>query len=169
MSGGGGEAGRLLGLQLSGELALVHSTAPRPPPCIPTTLPQLTPLASFTPACSDQVPGYIELHPAFQAKGVSQIYICSVNDLFVVNAWRDHLLGMAALQPSETVQFAADYRGEWAAAMGIVMDARKGLGSFRAQRTAAIIEDGKVVKLIVEPVSSTRECRGVVKVVKGSF
>lgn len=39
---------------------------------------------AFTPACSSQVPGFIENEDAFRAKGVNQIYVVAVNDAFVV-------------------------------------------------------------------------------------
>jgi 2-Cys peroxiredoxin 5 len=46
---------------------------------------------SFTPTCSSQVPGFIADVEKFAAKGVDGIYIVSVNDLWVVNAWKKSL------------------------------------------------------------------------------
>jgi peroxiredoxin len=38
---------------------------------------------AFTPTCSLQAPGYIEKYDEFKAKGVTDIYILTVNDVFV--------------------------------------------------------------------------------------
>lgn len=46
---------------------------------------------SFTPTCHSQVPGFVGLYDKFKAKGINDIYIVTVNDLFVVNAWKKDL------------------------------------------------------------------------------
>jgi 2-Cys peroxiredoxin 5 len=38
---------------------------------------------AFTPTCHSQAPGYIEKYDEFKAKGVNEIYIICVNDVFV--------------------------------------------------------------------------------------
>jgi 2-Cys peroxiredoxin 5 len=38
---------------------------------------------AFTPTCHSQAPGYIEKYDEFKAKGVNEIFIVSVNDVFV--------------------------------------------------------------------------------------
>ncbi len=38
---------------------------------------------AFTPTCSSQAPGYIEKYDEFKAKGINEIYIITVNDVFV--------------------------------------------------------------------------------------
>jgi hypothetical protein len=38
---------------------------------------------AFTPTCTAQAPGYIEKYDEFKAKGINEIYILSVNDVFV--------------------------------------------------------------------------------------
>ena len=38
---------------------------------------------AFTPTCHSQAPGYIENHDEFKANGINEIYIISVNDVFV--------------------------------------------------------------------------------------
>ena len=42
---------------------------------------------AFSPTCSSQVPSYLERYNDFKAKGVNDIYIVAVNDMFVVQAW----------------------------------------------------------------------------------
>lgn len=55
---------------------------------------------SFTPTCHSQVPGYVELYEKFKGKGVEDIYIVAVNDMFVMNAWKKQLCG-----DKDTVKF----------------------------------------------------------------
>ena len=69
----------------------------------------------------------------------------SVNDPFVMGAWgQDQSVG-------DAVVMLADGNGELAAALGLTMDGSGfGLGS-RIQRFAAIIDDGVISWLAVEP------------------
>lgn len=60
---------------------------------------------SFTATCHSQVPGYIELFQEFKGKGVNEIYVVSVNDLFVVNAWKDNHLEQSGLKEDEIPKF----------------------------------------------------------------
>jgi len=48
------------------------------------------------------MPGYLDNYAQFKAKGVDDIYVVSVNDIFVVNAWKQNLLG-----DKDTVKFGA--------------------------------------------------------------
>ncbi len=74
----------------------------------------------------------------------------AVNDPFVMGAWgRDQKVG-------DSVLMLADGNGEFARSMGLEMDVTAvGLGR-RSQRYAAIIEDGIVVSLFVEPGSGLK-------------
>ena len=38
---------------------------------------------AFMPTCSLQAPGYIEKYDEFQAKGINEMYVITVNDVFV--------------------------------------------------------------------------------------
>ena len=80
-----------------------------------------------------------------RAKGADKVVCVSVNDPFVMGAWaQDQKVG-------DTVVMLADGNGELAGAMGLTMDGSGfGLGS-RIQRFAAIIDDGVVSWLAVEP------------------
>lgn len=98
---------------------------------------------SFTPTCHSQVPGFIADAAKFKAKGVDGIYVVSVNDLFVVNAWKKDLAG-------DNIQFAADDKAELAAALGIVLDATGALGGPRLKRAVIVVQDGKVASLEIE-------------------
>ena len=101
---------------------------------------------AFTPTCSDHhLPGFVVRADEIKAKGVDKIVCISVNDPFVMGAWGDDQ------KVGDSVVMLADGNGEFAAAMGLTMDGSGiGLGS-RSQRYAAIIEDGTVTWLGVEP------------------
>ncbi|WWC58317.1 uncharacterized protein I303_100857 [Kwoniella dejecticola CBS 10117] len=101
---------------------------------------------AFSPTCSSQVPGYLEQFSTFQSKGVKDIYVVAVNDMFVVNAWKEKLAG-----EKNTVKFAADDTSALASKLGLVLDGQAIFGGPRLQRGALVIEDGKVLHVAVEP------------------
>jgi peroxiredoxin len=101
---------------------------------------------AFTPTCSDHhLPGFVMRTEELEAKGVDKVVCLSVNDPFVMDAWgRDQKVGTSVVMLS-------DGNGEFTAAMGLPMDGSGvGLGS-RSQRYAAVIDDGVVTWLGVEP------------------
>ena len=100
---------------------------------------------AFTPTCSNQhLPGFVEHADAIRAKGVDDIICLSVNDAFVMDAWgKAHGTG-------DKVRMIADGNGDLAKALGLELDG-SGIGfGIRAQRFAAIVDDGVVTKLAVE-------------------
>ena len=101
---------------------------------------------AFTPTCSDHhLPGFVLRAEDLAAKGVDAVACVSVNDAFVMGAWGQ------AQGADGKVLMLADGNGEFAAAVGLEMDGSGfGLGT-RSQRYAAIIEDGVVTELLVEP------------------
>jgi peroxiredoxin len=101
---------------------------------------------AFTPTCSEKhLPGFLVRADDIKAKGVDTIACIAVNDAFVMGAW-------GASQDSDgQLQFLADGNGDFTAEMGLEMDGSGfGLGT-RSQRYAAIIDDGVVTELLVEP------------------
>jgi glutaredoxin/glutathione-dependent peroxiredoxin len=101
---------------------------------------------AFTPTCSDyHLPGFVLRADEIQAKGVDTIACLSVNDAFVMGAWgRDQGVG-------DRVLLLGDGNGDFTRAVGLELDGTGiGLG-LRSQRYAAILEDGVVKSLFVEP------------------
>ncbi len=101
---------------------------------------------AFTPTCSDyHLPGFVLRADELHAKNVDTIACVSVNDPFVMGAWgQDQKVG-------DKVLMLADGNGEFTRAMGLEADlSGAGLGT-RSQRYAAVIEDGVVTALFVEP------------------
>merc|ERR1711964_762907 len=80
--------------------------------------------AAFSPTCSDShIPGYIS-HPKLKSAG--KVFVISVNDAFVMNAWGKSL----DKDGSSGIRF---------------------LGTNRSERYAIVVEDGKVKSINVEP------------------
>jgi glutaredoxin/glutathione-dependent peroxiredoxin len=101
---------------------------------------------AFTPGCSRiHLPGFVQQAQAVTDKGVDTIACISVNDAFVMDAWgKDQGVG-------DSIVMLADGNGEFVKAMGLEMDgAGAGLGT-RSQRYAAIIDNGVITSLDVEP------------------
>jgi peroxiredoxin len=101
---------------------------------------------AFTPTCSDyHLPSYVIRYDDLKAKGVDSVVCVSVNDPFVMGAWGE------AQHVDGNILMLADGNGEFTKAMGLEMDGSAiGLGT-RSQRYAAIVEDGVVTTLQVEP------------------
>jgi peroxiredoxin len=101
---------------------------------------------AFTPTCTDyHLPGYVVRAGELRAKGVDAIACLSVNDPFVMDAWRrEEEVGTA-------IVMLADGNATFTRAMGLEFDGSPfGLGA-RSQRYAAVIDDGIVTALMVEP------------------
>ncbi len=100
---------------------------------------------AFTPTCSnDHLPTYIEHAHAIKAKGVDEIACIAVNDMFVMDAWSKQS------GAEGRVTLLSDGNGEFATAVGMVLDGSGfGLGN-RSLRYSMVVEDGTVTKLHVE-------------------
>jgi glutaredoxin/glutathione-dependent peroxiredoxin len=101
---------------------------------------------AFTPTCSDHhLPGFVLRADDLRAKGVDTIACLAVNDAFVMGAWGQ------SQNTGDSILMLADGNGEFTAEAGLEMDGSGfGLGT-RSQRYAAILDDGVVTELLVEP------------------
>lgn len=101
---------------------------------------------AFTPGCSKiHLPGFVADADSLKAKGVDRIACISINDAWVMEAWGE------AQGVGDKILLLADGNGDFTEAMGLAFDgAGFGLGK-RSQRYAAIIEDGVITSLDVEP------------------
>jgi peroxiredoxin len=91
---------------------------------------------------------------AIKDKGVDSIGIVSVNDVFVMNAWKKET------DLRDEAIFLADGNADFAKAIGLEMDGSGfGLG-IRSKRYSMLVEDGVVTKLNVEPSSGKVEVSG---------
>ncbi len=100
---------------------------------------------AFTPTCSGKhLPGFIQHAAEIKAKGVDRIFCLSVNDVYVMDAWRkDQRAG-------DAVSLLADGSAAFTRALGLELDlSGRGMG-IRSQRFALIAENGIVTHLFVE-------------------
>ncbi|KQA24319.1 glutathione peroxidase [Vibrio metoecus] len=100
---------------------------------------------AFTPTCSStHLPRYNELFPVFKEHGVDSILCVSVNDTFVMNAWKDD-------QNADQITFIPDGNGEFTDGMGMLVDKNDlGFGK-RSWRYSMLVKDGVVEKMFIEP------------------
>jgi peroxiredoxin len=101
---------------------------------------------AYTPGCSKiHLPGFVQGADELFGKGVDRIACIAVNDAWVMDAWgREQGVG-------DKITMLADGNGDFAKAMGLEFDGGGiGLG-LRSQRYAAVIEDGIITSLDVEP------------------
>ena len=101
---------------------------------------------AFTPTCSTlQLPGFEKYYfNMVNHAGIDEIYVSSVNDSFVMNAWAQHL-GI------KNVKVIPDGNGELADALGMLVDMSAITFGKRSRRFAVVINDGVVEKAFVEP------------------
>ncbi|MGM0593608.1 MAG: glutathione peroxidase [Pseudomonadota bacterium] len=100
---------------------------------------------AFTPTCSStHLPRYNELAGVFKENGVDDIVCLSVNDAFVMNAWKED-------QEAENVTLIPDGNGEFSEGMGMLVDKSDlGFGK-RSWRYSMLVKDGVVEKMFIEP------------------
>ena len=100
---------------------------------------------AFTPTCSSShLPRYNELAGVFKQHGVDSILCVSVNDTFVMNAWK-------ADQHAENITFVPDGNGEFTKGMNMLVEkADLGFGP-RSWRYSMLVRNGVVEKMFVEP------------------
>ena len=100
---------------------------------------------AFTPTCSaTHLPRYNQLAGLFKQHGVDEIVCVSVNDGFVMNAWKKD-------QEAENITVIPDGNGEFSEQMGMLVDKNDlGFGK-RSWRYSMYVADGTIEKMFVEP------------------
>jgi peroxiredoxin len=99
---------------------------------------------ALTPTCSEtHLPGFVSLVNEFKSKGVDSVVCISVNDAFVMNAWKNKL------DIKDEVDLLADGNADFAKAIGCEMDTGA-FGGVRLRRLAMLVDDGVVQKIGVE-------------------
>jgi peroxiredoxin len=99
---------------------------------------------AFTPTCSAKhLPGYEEKADELKKGGIDEIACVSVNDAFVLNAWKNQA-------NCDNVTMLADGNGDFAKAVGLSADmSGYGMG-VRSQRYSMVVDDGVVTEINVE-------------------
>ncbi|MCY3593178.1 MAG: peroxiredoxin [Acidobacteria bacterium] len=101
---------------------------------------------AMTPTCSEvHMPGFIENLEAIKSGNVDTVACLAVNDVFVINEWRK------ARSIPDDIVLLSDGNGDFTSKVGLELDAsRFGMGT-RSRRYAAIVDDGVLTYLGVEP------------------
>jgi peroxiredoxin len=117
---------------------------------------------AFTPTChKNHLPGFLGNADKIKAKGIDTIAVTGVNDVFVMDAWKEKT-GAAG-----KIEFLADGSAAFAKALGLDMDlGERGLG-LRSKRYAMVVDDGVVRTLNVEEAPGKADVSGAENLLKG--
>src|ERR1700719_1108510 len=109
---------------------------------------------AFTGTChKTHVPSILQSADAIKSTGVDTIAVTSVNDVFVMDAWKK-------ATAADKIEFLADGNGEFAKALELSFDGSgNGLGT-RSRRYSMLVEDGVVKKLNIEEAPGKVEVSG---------
>ncbi|KAF4682529.1 Peroxiredoxin-5, mitochondrial [Perkinsus olseni] len=108
---------------------------------------------AFTPTCTQtHLPSYLQQYDELKAKGVEVIACLAVNDSFVMQAWGK------ATGAEGKIRMLADIKADTAKALGVDFDVTPVLGNVRSKRFAAVIKDGKIAAIEVEPDNVGASC-----------
>src|SRR5262245_43235140 len=100
---------------------------------------------AFTPTCNNlHLPSFLNNLDAIKAKGVNSIAVVSVNDVFVMDAWKQ------SSGADGKIEFLADGNGEFTKAINMEFDATAGGLGTRSRRYSMLVDDGVVKKLNIE-------------------
>lgn len=101
---------------------------------------------AFTPTCHHlHLPGILADFENLKSGGVDVVACTSVNDVFVMDAWR------RALRAPDEMLFLADGNAGFARGLGLIFDGRQfGLGE-RSKRYAMWVINGSIQHLAIEP------------------
>lgn len=100
---------------------------------------------AYTPTCSSaHVPGFNNLVEKFKENGVDDIVCISVNDAFVMDAWKKD-------EEAENIRFIPDGNGEFTEKMGMLVNKENiGFGK-RSWRYSMLVKNGVIEKMFIEP------------------
>lgn len=110
---------------------------------------------AFTRTChGSHLPGYLDHLEELKAKGVDEVAVVSVNDVWVMNEWAK------ASNAVGKIHFLCDGALEFTSTVGMEEDrSASGMG-MRSKRYAMIVEDGVVKTLNIEEVNGVVEGSG---------
>ncbi len=98
---------------------------------------------AFTPTCSQKhLPGFINASKKLEEKGIENVICISVNDPFVMDAWRK------SQNLENQIILLADVQGEFTKKIGAEFNWR-GWG-LRSMRYTMLLENEEIKKLVVE-------------------
>lgn len=100
---------------------------------------------AFTRTCTaTHLPGYLDNLEALKSKGVDEVAVLSVNDVWVMDAWAKSTKGAGK------IHFLADGALEFTNAIGADIDLGVAGFGIRCKRLSMIVDDGVVTSLNIE-------------------
>ena len=98
---------------------------------------------AFTPTCSNKhLPSFLKSTEELKKKNIKKVFCVSVNDPFVMDAWR------RSYSLKDQITFLADVNGDFTKSIGAEFNWR-GWG-LRSKRYTMLLEDGIIKKLVAE-------------------
>ena len=105
---------------------------------------------AFTPTCHlNHLPGFVENLEIIKSKGIDEVYVVSVNDVWVMDAWA------TATNAKGKIGFLSDGSGQVTKALGLDVDLDPAGMGLRSKRYSMIIDDGVVKQLNIEETPGT--------------
>ena len=99
---------------------------------------------AFTPTCSStHLPGYEANYDELIEQDVDEVYVLSVNDSFVMNAWLDGL-------SIQKVKPIADGNGDFSRNMGMLVKKEAVNFGLRSHRYSMVVDNGLIEMIFVE-------------------
>jgi glutathione-dependent peroxiredoxin len=100
---------------------------------------------AFTPTCSSvHLPSYNDLYSAFKRNGIDDVICLSVNDSYVMNAWKSK-------ERANNITMLPDGNGEFTRKLGFLVDKKEMCFGERSWRYSMLVDDGKIIKMFIEP------------------
>lgn len=105
---------------------------------------------AYTPTChGNHLPGFLDNLDAIKAKGIDDVAVVSVNDVFVMDQWATDTAGAGK------IHFLSDGACDYTKSIGMEIDLSDfGMG-MRSKRYSMVVEDGILTMLNVEDAPST--------------
>ena len=116
---------------------------------------------AFTPTCHmNHLPGFLTHHEDIKAKGVDDIAVISVNDVWVMHQWAKETDGKGK------IHFLADGSAAFTKAVGLDIDLGAAGMGVRSQRYSMIVDNGTVTDLNIEEKPGVADLSGSAAILK---
>lgn len=100
---------------------------------------------AFTPTCHlNHLPGFLDNLEVLKSKGIDDVYVLSVNDVWVMDAWS------TATGCKGRLGYLSDGSGEVTRTLGLDVDLGMAGMGLRSKRYSMILDDGVVQVLNIE-------------------